>query len=1818
MKTNSITFWRRLLYGATLVGVSGLNLFTATQAQTPECTPDIVVYEDATILSCSGADVSYKLSNPLLYDIKGTGWGLSSVYDNNGSSIPVLNSSGSDFNSITVAPGQFKTFKFIFVHSDGRTCYIQRDIEVISPPTLTLSDKNLEGCVGVLTKVNPTAEGDYDGGVTWTKPATISETKPPFTLPGAGSYTIKGTVSKNGCPGQKEAEITYTVNGKPSFDIAQNGTTYNFPKNTACKSCLVSLSNDETAITNSLSATNATAMSGPLEISGAKIVWGNNPNPAAKLNANTTFKGTYTATVQSTNNCGTSDPKNVSITVTQLFTVEDCAPTILPSSPPCLGDNYTIWVRMPKGVLDNNFANYNFQSNPTVAVEPTFKNGNKELSITIKAIQNNIANYTFSVPYQIACPHTSQPIQNATAPNPVSPKAYGPSSITLKSGAGCGFTSTYEYCTESHAVYTIRTSSDGIAITGVDLGSKANLFNTPVISADKKTCQVTSKAVITDANKAQHEPITATISYTSGGKAATPFSENKTLDARTDCGASLSVSYRWRVEGEDIVRNENACAGDTILLTLFKNASSYELVGLDIPFGAHTSGDVTPFKRETEGDYTAFTYRFISYHCYVKGGEDVADSVMPFTVRYKFNGVEESKTIYEHIKVKTCPPKSTYIGIPRSPKNFGDPMGVPVKATNRTTDTEHWRIVWNLKHNSLVVFNKWEFLTGNPAENIDSSMWQANYKVFAFRNDTSNNVEIYFNEGDSLRSAILKNLNGTDDFIFTVKELANIRPSKPQACAGDKVDFVANLSAISPKYCTELKLTWNTPAVITHTNTISYNFKDGKNLIPTDSAFFYHTEDARPGTYKDYQWTLSFKILTLDTVVTFQLYPPPTFFVRGSTDVFRSDILHICQGQKFEFDSLVKDPDIVAYYTLNRDPTYWYLNGDFKRAEPADAGPVKAYLSGLDCDIDPLELSATLVLDEPISTGTKPTWDGPLCLGNTVNLTLNSNGLITWIRQESGKPDDTLCHNCLTNQKIPVLLDKPQVKVVAKQVNSCQKDPVEVSFNEAINAYPDITMTADTGACPYTTIDFKAKINGNETNTTGSYTFFNLRNGQPISTAALTADGLKSYLFGAQDSLLLCYNSISHGECKRFDTARLVAYPSPVLQVTANGDNQTNQGVYCLPNGTKKLTLRASGANEYTWLVNNPHPTGKSLVLEGLKQDSLVRVLGVENQHNCTDTFALTCVIAVGQKAPSAAICPGDAVGACFEADSLPGTTYTWSGPNGYSQASNDLAKGFKVCGITQAGTYTLNASRNGCSSPYNYTLAYHPTPELTPFCNSPLCQGSMLAINFKSNLPVSNLAQKILTHNGVTVGADQYREGSDRIIYEKNNVQLSDTGTYRFHVTTTQSCSTESEIRVEVDTAIPVRIRFASAKTDSFCEGELSLLKAEIETTNDSYRYEWYVKVAPSGEQTLGNESVQPLRWERFMHNNYIYVKVNQRSCSSKDSVKASVLALPVLSNMPGDTGICFDKPFYLDPTADVVPQMVVWYYMDDNDVTEIRQRGAALPYHIEKVDMVHAGRYFFAAENAKCTAYSDTVRLSVYPLPQVKIEGPSFICSGSTVTLTAIPDMDGTCLWPHSAETSNQVVIDKAGTYWVVYTSVKGCENQDSTTLEGRETPYFQLPGDTSICRGTSFVIVGPEGLDAYQWQDGSTDKDRTIEKDGLYFLTGYKNECPFTDSIFVKMTFCGQFHIPTAFTPNGNGINDLWGAISSAKDEDMAEFDLMVFDRDGRVVFHGKKISDRWDGRYKGQLCPPAVYPFTFRALEKFEGIRYQASGTVTIVQ
>ena len=88
-----------------------------------------------------------------------------------------------------------------------------------------------------------------------------------------------------------------------------------------------------------------------------------------------------------------------------------------------------------------------------------------------------------------------------------------------------------------------------------------------------------------------------------------------------------------------------------------------------------------------------------------------------------------------------------------------------------------------------------------------------------------------------------------------------------------------------------------------------------------------------------------------------------------------------------------------------------------------------------------------------------------------------------------------------------------------------------------------------------------------------------------------------------------------------------------------------------------------------------------------------------------------------------------------------------------------------------------------------------------------------------------------------------------------------------------------------------------------------------------------------------------------------------------------------------------------------------------------------------------------------------------------------------------------------------------------------------------------------------------------------------------------------------------------LPSAFTPNGDGKNDVFRILNAIKAEDL---ELVIFNRWGQVVFRTKDWKQGWDGRINGGLQPTGTYVWLLRYTNRDTKQRIEQKGTMTLIR
>src|SRR5690606_21001907 len=90
----------------------------------------------------------------------------------------------------------------------------------------------------------------------------------------------------------------------------------------------------------------------------------------------------------------------------------------------------------------------------------------------------------------------------------------------------------------------------------------------------------------------------------------------------------------------------------------------------------------------------------------------------------------------------------------------------------------------------------------------------------------------------------------------------------------------------------------------------------------------------------------------------------------------------------------------------------------------------------------------------------------------------------------------------------------------------------------------------------------------------------------------------------------------------------------------------------------------------------------------------------------------------------------------------------------------------------------------------------------------------------------------------------------------------------------------------------------------------------------------------------------------------------------------------------------------------------------------------------------------------------------------------------------------------------------------------------------------------------------------------------------------------ECTAAANIPVVIVPSYELYVPTAFSPNGDNINDIYEVLGNKASLKLLE--MRIFNHWGEKVFETNDIYFKWDGRYKGNLLNPGIYPYTLSVI------------------
>ncbi len=140
-------------------------------------------------------------------------------------------------------------------------------------------------------------------------------------------------------------------------------------------------------------------------------------------------------------------------------------------------------------------------------------------------------------------------------------------------------------------------------------------------------------------------------------------------------------------------------------------------------------------------------------------------------------------------------------------------------------------------------------------------------------------------------------------------------------------------------------------------------------------------------------------------------------------------------------------------------------------------------------------------------------------------------------------------------------------------------------------------------------------------------------------------------------------------------------------------------------------------------------------------------------------------------------------------------------------------------------------------------------------------------------------------------------------------------------------------------------------------------------------------------------------------------------------------------------------------------------------------------------------------------------------------------------------------------------------------------------------------------AICCAFLLSVLAASSLSAQNVQESR--KYRVVAyKNGNNGVTSTSN----TTEVVPYMSI----YIPNSFTPNGDGLNDMFGAYGEA----IKDFKMQVYNRWGQLIFESNNVTNQWDGTHLGQKVPQGSYVYKVIA-KGIVGKQTTKDGTVNLV-
>lgn len=238
--------------------------------------------------------------------------------------------------------------------------------------------------------------------------------------------------------------------------------------------------------------------------------------------------------------------------------------------------------------------------------------------------------------------------------------------------------------------------------------------------------------------------------------------------------------------------------------------------------------------------------------------------------------------------------------------------------------------------------------------------------------------------------------------------------------------------------------------------------------------------------------------------------------------------------------------------------------------------------------------------------------------------------------------------------------------------------------------------------------------------------------------------------------------------------------------------------------------------------------------------------------------------------------------------------------------------------------------------------------------------------------------------------------------------------------------------------------------------------------------------------------------------------------------------------------------------------------------------------------------------------------VTVFVQPYAELKITAPDSLCYGQRMNIVASGAKNYT--WTPSTFLSNSLIANpfitpkESLTYTVTGTAINFCPGTQTLNIPLKPVPFAYAGRDTTLNFDQAMMLKGEGDGWLYTWKGGDLSGLNCINCPETYiqpqnstcYVLEVENShgCIARDEVCIDVTRDHGIYIPNSFSPNGDGINDLFTPLGFG----VISFELIIYNRWGEKLFSGEGSFTQgplvsWDGNFKGQKCKSDGYVYKF---------------------